>query len=72
MEKGKSLSIKLNKIQYISINTYIYVHIYIRGLHLPDFSDRTRPGPHGYNLCLARPEVKKKFRPGPGPVRKRY
>ena len=25
------------------------------------------PGPHGYNLPPARPEIKKKFQPGPGP-----
>ena len=27
-----------------------------RGLHGPDFLDRVRPGPHGCNLGLARPE----------------
>ena len=60
-----------------------YLLLQVRGLHGPDFSVQARPGPHGYNLGPARPEVKKKisararpgpigklkFRPEPGPAR---
>ena len=65
---------------------YIYTYIYVRGLHGPGFfrPGPARPGPHGYNLGTARPEVKKivlawawpspkeelKFRSEHGPVRK--
>ena len=51
---------KKTKSQLKKIICPVHLIVQTRGLHGPDFSDRSLPGPHGYNLGPAWPEVKKK------------